>query len=99
MQTTPKIRYAKTGGVHIAYQVIGDGPFDLVWVVPAYVSHLELIWEHPAIARFLRRLASFSRLILFDRLDTGLSDPMPGERLLTLAFISQGVHSGPSVSL
>ena len=84
MQTTPKIRYAKSGGVHIAYQVIGDGPFDLVWVVPVYISHLELIWEHPAIARFLRRLASFSRLILFDRRGAGLSDPVLGERLLTL---------------
>ncbi|MET0153134.1 MAG: adenylate/guanylate cyclase domain-containing protein [Candidatus Binatia bacterium] len=71
--TTPETRYAKSGAVHIAYQVVGDGPRDLV-LVPGWVSHLEYEWEEPLFARFLRRLASFSRLILLDRRGTGLSD-------------------------
>jgi pimeloyl-ACP methyl ester carboxylesterase len=71
--TTPETRYAKSGDVHIAYQVVGDGPRDLV-LVPGWVSHLEYEWEEPLFARFLRRLASFSRLILLDRRGTGLSD-------------------------
>lgn len=66
-------RYAKSGDVHIAYQVVGSGALDLV-VVPGWVSHLETAWEQPALARFLERLASFSRLILIDRRGTGLSD-------------------------
>jgi pimeloyl-ACP methyl ester carboxylesterase len=66
-------RYAKSGGVHIAYQVVGDGGPDLV-LVPGWVSHVEYAWEDPSCARFLRRLASFSRLILLDRRGTGLSD-------------------------
>jgi class 3 adenylate cyclase/DNA-binding winged helix-turn-helix (wHTH) protein len=65
--------YAKSGDVHIAYQVVGQGPLDLV-LVPGWVSHLESAWEHPALARFLKRLASFARLILIDRRGTGLSD-------------------------
>ena len=69
----PETRYAKSGDVHIAYQVLGDGPLDLVFV-PGFVSHLEAGWQHPAIAKFQRRLASFSRLILFDKRGTGLSD-------------------------
>jgi len=69
----PLTRYAKSGAVHIAYQVCGDGPFDLV-LVPGFVSHLEYIWEHPWPADFVRRLASFSRLIRFDKRGTGLSD-------------------------
>jgi pimeloyl-ACP methyl ester carboxylesterase len=66
-------RYAKSDGVSIAYQVHGDGPLDLVFV-PGFVSHVELFWEEPAAARFLRRLASFSRLIVFDKRGQGLSD-------------------------
>jgi pimeloyl-ACP methyl ester carboxylesterase len=69
----PETKYAKSGDVHIAYQVVGDGPLDLV-LVPGAFSHVELWWEDPAIASFLRRLASFSRLILFDKRGTGLSD-------------------------
>jgi pimeloyl-ACP methyl ester carboxylesterase/DNA-binding winged helix-turn-helix (wHTH) protein len=66
-------RYAKSGDVHIAYQVVGeDGP-DLVFV-PGWVSHVEYAWEDPSFSRFLRRLASFCRLILLDRRGTGLSD-------------------------
>ena len=69
----PETRYAKNGAVHIAYQVVGEGPLDLVYV-PQLISHVEHLWEQPAIARFLERLASFARLILFDRRGTGLSD-------------------------
>jgi class 3 adenylate cyclase len=70
-------RYALSGEHHIAYQVIGDGPIDLVYV-PTWLSQVEHYWEHPAVARYFRRLASFSRLILFDRRGTGLSDPVVG---------------------
>lgn len=66
-------RYAKSGDVHIAYQVTGSGPLDLV-VVPGFVSHVELQWEDPRWAHFLNRLASFCRLIRFDKRGTGLSD-------------------------
>jgi class 3 adenylate cyclase len=69
----PVTRYAKSGDVHIAYQVTGEGPLDLVWV-PGFVSHLEHHWEEPAFARFTERLSSFSRLIRFDKRGTGLSD-------------------------
>jgi pimeloyl-ACP methyl ester carboxylesterase/class 3 adenylate cyclase len=71
----PKTHYARSGDVNIAYQVVGDGPFDLVFV-PGFVSHLDLQWADPRIARFLEKLASFSRLILFDKRGTGLSDPV-----------------------
>jgi pimeloyl-ACP methyl ester carboxylesterase len=73
MSDTPKTRYAKRGGINIAYQVIGEGPLDLVYV-PGWLSNVEMMWENPAYARFLRRLASFSRLIVFDKRGTGLSD-------------------------
>jgi class 3 adenylate cyclase len=69
----PETRYAKSGDVNIAYQVVGDGPVDLV-LVPGFVSHLDLDWEEPRYAHFLGRLASFSRLIIFDKRGTGLSD-------------------------
>jgi class 3 adenylate cyclase len=65
--------YADSNGVSIAYQVHGDGPLDLVFV-PGFVSHVELVWEEPSIARFFRRLASFSRLVMFDKRGQGLSD-------------------------
>src|SRR5438874_12379472 len=73
----PNTQYAKSGEVNIAYQVVGDGPFDLVFV-PGFVSHLDLQWADPRIARFLDKLASFSRLIMFDKRGTGLSDPVAG---------------------
>ena len=69
----PQTRYAKSGGVSIAYQVIGNGPIDLV-LVPGWVSNLDVFWEEPRLERLLTRLASFSRLILFDKRGTGLSD-------------------------
>jgi class 3 adenylate cyclase/alpha-beta hydrolase superfamily lysophospholipase len=76
-------RYAKSEDYHIAYQVVGEGPRDLV-LVPPFVSHVEHYWEEPLVARFLTRLASFSRLILFDKRGTGLSDRVPPDRLPTL---------------
>jgi pimeloyl-ACP methyl ester carboxylesterase/DNA-binding CsgD family transcriptional regulator len=69
-------RYARSGNVNIAYQVVGDGPFDLVFV-PGWISHLAYLWELPSLASVLDRLASFSRLILFDKRGTGLSDRVP----------------------
>ena len=71
------IRYAQSGDVSIAYQVTGDGPFDLV-LVPGFASHLEFDWEEPRHAAFLERLASFSRLIRLDKRGTGLSDRQGG---------------------
>jgi class 3 adenylate cyclase len=76
-------RYAKSGGVNIAYQVVGDGPVDLVYV-PGWVSHIELAWELPDLLRGFERLASFSRLILFDKRGTGMSDPVAEHELPTL---------------
>ena len=81
--SAPETRYAKSGDVSIAYQVVGEGPFDLVYV-PGWISNIELMWEEPTLARLLRRLASFSRLILFDKPGTGMSDPVPLDRLPTL---------------
>jgi pimeloyl-ACP methyl ester carboxylesterase/class 3 adenylate cyclase len=69
----PETRYAKSGDVNIAYQVVGDGPFDLVYV-PPFVTNLELQWEDPTERRYLERLASFCRLIMFDKRGIGLSD-------------------------
>ena len=70
---TRATHYAHSGDVNIAYQVLGDGPIDLVFVM-GWVSHLDYFWSEPSFARFLDRLASFSRLILFDKRGTGLSD-------------------------
>jgi pimeloyl-ACP methyl ester carboxylesterase/DNA-binding SARP family transcriptional activator len=72
----PPVRYARSGLVNIAWQTVGDGPVDLVFV-PGWVSNLEMSWQEPRLAGFLRRLASMSRLILFDKRGTGLSDPVP----------------------
>jgi pimeloyl-ACP methyl ester carboxylesterase len=75
--------YARSGDVNIAYQVIGQAPIDLVFVM-GWVSHLEYFWREPSFARFLLRLASFARLILFDKRGTGLSDRVPLNELPTL---------------
>lgn len=74
---TAPIRYARSGDVNVAYQMTGDGPFDLV-LVPGFFSHLEIDWEHPAMAHLLERLGSFARLIRFDKRGTGLSDRTVG---------------------
>src|SRR5437868_6384186 len=68
-----EVQYARSGDVNIAYQVVGDGPLDLV-LVSGFVSHLEVDWDDRQSAHFLERLASFSRLIRFDKRGTGLSD-------------------------
>jgi class 3 adenylate cyclase len=73
MQTPAETRYARSGEAHIAYQTVGSGPVDLI-LLPGAFSHVEHQWEEPSFARFLRRLASFSRLIVFDVRGTGLSD-------------------------
>jgi len=69
----PTTRYAKSGSVHVAYQVFGNGDIDLVFF-PGFVSNIEVYWEEPHFARWLRRLASFARVITFDKRGTGLSD-------------------------
>ena len=78
----PQTLFTRSGNVHIAYQVVGEGPFDLVYI-PGWVSHVELGWEEPTKASFLERLASFSRLIVFDKRGTGLSDRVPDAQLPT----------------
>src|ERR1044071_7107130 len=79
----PETMYARSGEVNIAYQVLGNAPLDIVFVM-GWVSHLEYFWREPSFARFLMRLASFSRLILFDKRGTGLSDRVPNNELPTL---------------
>ena len=88
----PDVHYARSGDLHIAYQVIGGDPSgpaaseycpDLVFI-PSWFSHLDLMWEQPVLVRFFQRLASFSRVILFDKRGTGLSDPVPLDELPTL---------------
>lgn len=93
----PETRYAKSGDVSIAYQVLGDGPIDLV-LVPGFVSHVELAWEEPRLAHFMTRLASFSRLIVFDKRGTGMSDPVPRppsmeERMDDIRAVMEAVDS------
>ena len=93
----PEIRYAKSESVHIAYQVIGDGPLDLV-VVPGWVSNIDCFWEDPSMEVSLLRLASFSRLILFDKRGTGLSDritftPTLEERMDDVRAVMEAVGS------
>jgi class 3 adenylate cyclase/dienelactone hydrolase len=95
--TPPETRYARSGNVRIAYQVVGNGPFDLVFV-PGYVSNMDLYWESPAWSDFFSRLASFSRLILFDKRGTGLSDRMAGvatleERMDDVRAVMDAAHS------
>jgi class 3 adenylate cyclase len=76
----PETKYARLGGDRIAYQVLGEGPPDLVMTTGNY-SHVDMVWEDPGIALFLRTLASFSRLVVFDRRGTGASDPLPPDSL------------------
>jgi pimeloyl-ACP methyl ester carboxylesterase len=72
----PETKYARLGEDRIAYQVVGDGPPDLVLTLNSF-GHVDVGWEEPGYALFLRTLASFSRVILFDRRGTGASDPLP----------------------
>src|SRR3712207_3592115 len=79
----PRTRYARSGEVNIAYQVVGDAPRDLV-LIPGWVSNIDAFWDEPTAARFFHRLASFSRLILLDKRGTGLSDRVSVAELPTL---------------
>jgi pimeloyl-ACP methyl ester carboxylesterase/class 3 adenylate cyclase len=81
MRMRPETRYARSGDVSIAYQVVGEGPFDLI-LIPGAATNVELAWTNPAIAAFYERLASFSRLIMFDKRGTGLSDRVEGSATL-----------------
>lgn len=81
--STVRTRYAKSGEVHVAYQVVGEGPVDLV-VVQGWVTNVELWWEDPGWSAFYERLASFSRLIMFDKRGTGLSDRVSVREMPTL---------------
>ncbi len=77
---SPSTRYARSGDANIAYQVVGEGPIDLVYV-PGWISNVELMWDEPSHSHVLERLSRFSRLILFDKRGTGLSDPVPLQQL------------------
>lgn len=99
----PETRYARSGPVSVAYQVMGDGPVDLV-LVPGFVSHVEVAWEEPRLARFLTRLASFSRLIVFDKRGTGMSDPVASppsmdERMEDIGAVMDAVGSARAAML
>lgn len=83
VDAVPEVRYTTSGDVNIAYQVFGEGPIDLVFVM-GWVSHLEWFWKEPSFARFLRRLGRLARVILFDKRGTGLSDRVPVHQLPTL---------------
>lgn len=89
---SPRTQYVQSGDVNIAYQVVGHGPIDIVFVM-GWVSHLEYFWKHHSFASFLERLSSFSRLILFDKRGTGLSDRVPLEKLPTLEQRMEDVHA------
>ena len=98
---TPTTNYARSGDINIAYQVLGSGDVDLIYV-PGWVSHLEYGWEEPAVANFYNKLASFSRLILFDKRGTGLSDqstnlPTLEDRMDDVRAVMQAVESERAV--
>jgi class 3 adenylate cyclase len=73
----PETRYARSGELHIAYQVLGEGPIDLIWV-PTWIWHIEHVWEERGVRRLFERIATFARVIMFDRRGSGLSDPVVG---------------------
>ena len=79
----PETRYARSKDGHVAYQVVGDGPLDVVFI-PSWMTNMDALWEEPSLARFLRRLATFSRLLCFDKRGTGVSDPVPLAAIPTL---------------
>src|SRR5262245_49497966 len=99
----PEVLYARSGDLRIAYQVTGAGPLDLV-LVPGFVSNLEIAWDDPGLTHFLTRLASFSRLILFDKRGTGLSDraghlPTLEERMDDVRAVMDAVGCGRAALL
>ncbi len=93
----PETKYAKSGDISIAYQVVGEGPIDLIYA-SSWIGNMELFWEEPSFSRFLRRLASFSRLILFDKRGTGSSDrvakmPILEEQISDIGAVMDAVGS------
>jgi pimeloyl-ACP methyl ester carboxylesterase len=103
---TPQITYAKGPEGRVAYQTVGDGPLDLVFMPFFGRWNLDIVWEHPPLERFLRRLASFSRLILFNPRGTGISDPIPvglrptvEDRMLDARLVLDAVGSGRAAVL
>jgi pimeloyl-ACP methyl ester carboxylesterase len=88
----PETRYARSKDGHVAYQVVGDGPLDLVFI-PSWTSNVDAMWEEASLARFLRRLATFSRLICFDKRGSGVSDTVPLAALPTLEQWSDDVRT------
>jgi pimeloyl-ACP methyl ester carboxylesterase len=88
----PETRFARSKEGHVAYQIIGDGPLDLVFI-SSWLSNIEVMWEEPSLARFLRRLATFSRLLCFDKAGTGVSDTVPLAELPTLEQWSDDVRA------
>ncbi len=99
----PKTQYARNGEINIAYQVVGEGPMDVA-LTPGFVSHVDLWWTIPETTAFIRRLAGFSRLILFDKRGTGLSDPVAGlssleERMEDLHAVLDAAGSGRAALL
>jgi hypothetical protein len=92
-----EVRYARCGELNIAYRVVGEGPLDLVWV-PNWLSNVDLWREESSFARFFDRLASFARVIVFDRRGSGLSDPVVGaptleERMEDIRAVMEGAGS------
>jgi pimeloyl-ACP methyl ester carboxylesterase/DNA-binding CsgD family transcriptional regulator len=81
----PETRYAKSGSLSIAFSTCGDGPLDLL-MVPGFISHLEYAWREPSLARFLRKLSSFLRVIMFDKRGMGLSDRLPAGATRVVLF-------------
>ena len=99
----PQVRYARSGDVSIAFQVLGEGPVDMVFIM-GWVTHLEIAWRDPSFASFLRRLANFSRLILIDKRGTGLSDsvstmPTLEQRMDDVRAVMDAVHSRRAILL
>ncbi len=93
----PRVSYAKSGDIHIAYQVVGDGAIDLIYI-PSAFGHLETYWEEPAVEYFLRRLGAFSRLVIFDKRGSGMSDrfsvpPTLAERTEDVLAVMEAVGS------
>lgn len=93
----PRTQYVERGGVSIPYQVLGDGPIDLL-IAPGFISHLDLQWTDPGFSHFLERMASFTRLIMYDKPGTGLSDPIahlptPEERGADILAVLDAVGS------
>src|ERR1700730_2753238 len=93
LMTSPETRYAKSGEVRIAYQVVGQGPLDLVFV-PGCISNLDVHWEEPGFSHLLHRLSAFTRLILLDRRGSGLSDRIDGGEPPSLQTHVDDVRAG-----